>query len=51
MPVNNYILEYVKKKDKSHFADFSYLASEAWIVCRILSKVKNELKKIYNLHM
>ena len=43
MPVNNCILEYVKK-DKSHFADFFYLASEAWIVCRILSKVKNELK-------
>ena len=44
MPVNNCILEYVKK-DKSHFADFFYLASEAWIVCRLLSKVKNELKK------
>ena len=43
MPVNNCILECVKK-DKSHFADFFYLASEAWIVCRILSKVKNELK-------
>ena len=41
MPVHS-ILEYVKK-DKSHFADFFYLASEAWIVCRILSKVKNEL--------
>ena len=49
MPVNNCILEYVKK-DKSHFANFFYLASEAWIVCRILSKVKNELK-IYNLRM
>ena len=42
-PVNNCILEYVKK-DKGCFADFFYLASEAWIVCRILSKVKNELK-------
>ena len=48
MPVNNCTLEYVKK-DKSHFADFFYLASEAWIVCRLLSKVKNELKKIYDL--
>ena len=48
MPVNNCNLKYVKK-DKSHFADFFYLASEAWIVCRILSKVKNDLKlyKIY----
>ena len=43
MPVNNCILEYVKK-DKSHFADFFYLASEAGMVCTILSKVKNELK-------
>ena len=43
MPANNCILEYVKK-DKSYFADFFYLASEARIVCRILSKVKNELK-------
>ena len=43
MLVNNYILEYVKK-DKDNFADFFYLAQEAWIVCRILSKVKNELK-------
>ena len=33
------------KKDKSHLTDFFYLASEAWIVCRLLSKVKNELKK------
>ena len=33
-----------KKKGKSHFADLFYLASEAWIVCRKLSKVKNELK-------
>ena len=49
MPVNNCILEYVKK-DKSHFADFFYLASEAWIVCRILSKVKNELK-IYIIYI
>ena len=46
MPVNNCILEYVKKV-KSHFADFFYLASEAWIVYRILSKVKNKLKIIY----
>ena len=35
-----------KKKEKTHFADFFYLASEAWIVCRLLSKVKNELKDI-----
>ena len=49
MPVNNCILEYVKK-DKSHFADFFYLASEAWIVCRLLSKVKNELK-IYLIYI
>ena len=42
-PVNNCILEYVKK-DKGRFADFFYLASETWIVCRILLKVKNELK-------
>ena len=48
MPVNNCNLKYVKK-DKSHFEDFFYLVSEAWIVCRILSKVKNDLKlyKIY----
>ena len=45
MPVNNCILEYVKK-DKGCFADFVYLASEAWIACRILSKVENELKCI-----
>ena len=32
-----------KKKNKSHFADFFYLASKAWIVCSLLSKVKNEL--------
>ena len=44
MPVNNCILEYVKK-EKGGFADFFYQASEAWIVCKILSKVKNELKK------
>ena len=43
MPVNNCILEYLKK-GKSHFADFFYLTSEAGIICRILSKVKNELK-------
>ena len=49
MPANNYILEYVKK-DKSHFADLFYLASEAWIVCRILSKVKNKLK-IYIIYI
>ena len=49
MPVNNCILEYVKK-DKSHFADFFYLALEAWIECRILSKVKNE-SKIYIIHI
>ena len=41
MPVNNCILE---KHVKSHFPDFFYLASEVWILCRILSKVKNELK-------
>ena len=50
MPVNNYILEYAKKKKKNHFADFFYLASEAWIVYRILSKVKNELK-IYIIYI
>ena len=49
MPVNNCNLKYVKK-DKSHFADFFYLASEAWIVCRILSKVKNDLK-IYIIYI
>ena len=48
MPVNNCILEYVKK-DKSHFADFFDLTWEAWIVCRI-SKVKNELK-IYIIYI
>ena len=48
MPVNNCILEYIKK-DKSHFAVF-YLASETLLVCRILSKVKNELKIDKNLH-
>ena len=41
--------EYVKK-DKSHFSDFFYLALEAWIVCRILSKVKNELE-IYIIYI
>ena len=34
----------IYQKDKNPFADFFYLASEAWIECRILSKVKNELK-------
>ena len=29
---------------------FFYLASDAWIVCRILSKVKNELK-IYIIYI
>ena len=43
MPGNNYILKYVKQR-QSHFEDFFYLASEALIVCRRLSKVKNELK-------
>ena len=49
MPVNNCTLQYVKK-DKNHFADFFYLASRAWIICRILSKVKNELK-IYVIYI
>ena len=49
MPVNNCILEYVQK-DKSHFADFFIWHSEAWIVCRILSKVKNKLK-IYIIYI
>ena len=49
MPVNNWILEYVKK-DKSHFAGFFDLASEAWTICRILSKVKNGLK-IYIIYI
>ena len=44
MPVNNCILEYVKKRQKPLYRFFFYLASEAWILCRILSKVKNELK-------
>ena len=43
LPVNNCILEYVKK-GKSHLADFFCLTSEAGIICRILSKVKNKLK-------
>ena len=43
MPVNNCILKYVKKRQKP-LCRFFYLASEAWIVCRILWKVKNELK-------
>ena len=38
------ILKYVKRKTKAT-CRFFYLASEAWIVCRLLSKVKNELKK------
>ena len=42
------ILKYVKRKTKAT-CGFFYLASEAWIVCRLLSKVKTELKKIYNL--
>ena len=44
MPVDNYILEYVKKRQKPLGRFFFYLASEAWIVCRILSKRKNGLK-------
>ena len=44
MPINNSILEYVKKKTKSTLQIFFYLVSEGGIVCRILSKVKNELK-------
>ena len=41
------ILKYVKRKTKAT-CRFFYLASEAWIVCRLLSKGKTELKKIYN---
>ena len=33
-----------KSKGKSQFSDFFHLASEAWTVCKLLSKVKNELK-------
>ena len=44
MPANNCILEYMKNKTKASLQIFFYLASEAGIVCRILSKVKNELK-------
>ena len=44
MPVNNCILEYVTKKKKVALQIFFYLASEAWIVCRTLLKLKNELK-------
>ena len=33
-----------KKKDKSQFADFFYLTPEAWTACRLLLKIKNELK-------
>ena len=42
------ILKYVKRKTKAT-CRFFYLASEAWIVCRLLSKVKTELKNINNL--
>ena len=38
------------KQENYHFADFSYLSSEAGIVCRILSKVKNE-SKIYIIYI
>ena len=43
------ILKYVKRKTKAT-CRFFYLASEAWIVCRLLSKVKNELK-IYMIYI
>ena len=43
------ILKYVKRKTKAT-CRFFYLASEAWIVCRLLSKVKNELK-IYIIYI
>ena len=49
MPAKNSILEYVKRKIKATLQIF-YLASEAWIVCRLLSKVKNELK-IYKIYI
>ena len=49
MPVNDCTLEYIKKT-KTPLQIFFYLASEAWIVCRILSKVKNELK-IYIIYI
>ena len=38
------------KKTKATFQIFFYLASEAWIVCRLLPKVKNELK-IYLIYI
>ena len=44
MPVNNCILGYVKRKRKKPLCRFFYVTSEAWMVCRILSKVKNKLK-------
>ena len=44
MPVKNCILEYVKRKTKATLQIFFYLTSEASIVCRLLWKVKNELK-------
>ena len=50
-PVNNlWILEYVKRRTKAALQIFLNLASEAWIVCRLLSKVKNELK-IYIIYI
>ena len=48
-PVNNCILEYINKRQKP-LCRFLYRASEAWIVCRILSKVKNGLK-IYIIYI
>ena len=38
------ILEYVERKTKATLQVF-LSGSEAWIACRLLSKVKNELKK------
>ena len=35
----------MSKERQKPLCRFFYLASEAWIVCRLLSKVKNELKK------
>ena len=50
MPVNNCILvEYVKKRQNSLYRFFDLLP-ESLIVCRILSKVKNELK-IYVIYI
>ena len=43
MSVNNCILGYVKKKTKATLQIF-YVTFEALMVCKILSKVKNELK-------